>query len=90
MKALNINNIDDYYWLASRYVFSGSRDSDFDMRVVYAGGSLSIDYLCGVNISGSTGSGSGTYGLRPVFHLRSNIKVTGGTGEEGDPYTLGT
>ena len=28
-------------------------------------------------------------GLRPVFMLKSEIKVTGGSGTEQDPYTLG-
>ena len=28
-------------------------------------------------------------GLRPVFKLKNNLKVTGGDGSEGDPYTLG-
>ena len=90
MKALNINNIDDYYWLASRNVNSSSNYSYFSMRYVDAYGSLRYTSLCNVNSRGNTYSFSYAYGLRPVFHLRSNIKVTGGTGEEGDPYTLGT
>ena len=90
MKALNINNIDDYYWLASRYVRSSSGRSYFRLRPVLTDGSLGGSYLCYVDRSGSTGSYSYANGLRPVFHLRSNIKVTGGTGEEGNPYTLGT
>ena len=28
-------------------------------------------------------------GLRPVFTLRPELKVTGGSGEDGDAYTLG-
>ena len=90
MKALNINNIDDYYWVASRNVNSNSSDGDFYVRVVLTYGYLSNSSLCSVSSSGRTDSYSYAYGLRPVFHLRSNIKVTGGTGEEGDPYTLGT
>ena len=34
--------------------------------------------------------GSTTGDVRAVFHLKSGIKVTGGTGTESDPYTLGT
>ena len=90
MKALTIHDIDQNYWLASRLVNSYSSGSYFTMRYVYTGGGLSNSYLCYVDSSGSANSISNTYGLRPVFHLRSNIKVTGGTGEEGDPYTLGT
>ena len=30
-----------------------------------------------------------TYGLRPVFTLKDEVKVTGGSGTEDDPYTLG-
>ena len=31
---------------------------------------------------------SETNGLRPVFHLRPEVIVTGGSGSEEDPYTL--
>ena len=31
---------------------------------------------------------SSTIGLRPVFHLRDTVQVTGGTGAEDDPYVL--
>ena len=30
-----------------------------------------------------------TKGLRPVFILNSNVKVTGGSGNSSSPYTLG-
>ena len=90
MGTLGIRDIDDYYWLASRGVISDSSFSTFYVRYVYTGGSLRSYNLCRVNSSGSASSISLTNGLRPVFFLRSNIKVTGGTGEEGSPYTLGT
>ena len=90
MGTLGIRGIDKNYWLASRLVSSGSRDSNFLVRRVYTSGNLSFSRLCFVNRNGSTFSYSDANGLRPVFHLKSNIKVTGGTGEEGSPYTLGT
>ena len=87
MGTLGIRDIDDYYWLASRNVDSNSSLSEFYVRT---SGSLGINYLCYVGSDGFTLSYSYEYGLRPIFLLRSNIKVTGGTGEEGSPYTLGT
>ena len=90
MGTLGIREINGIYWLASRYVGESSIGSLLSMRYVNASGNLCNDSLCYVGSSGRTNSHSDTYGLRPVFLLRSNIKVTGGTGEDGSPYTLGT
>ena len=90
MKALNINDIDEEYWLASRAVISNSSVTNFNVRSVRTSGIMSSSGLCSVHNYGGAFSGSYAYGLRPIFHLRSNIKVTGGTGEKGDPYTLVT
>ena len=89
MEALEINNIADAYWLASRLVGSYSSTSNFRVRFVATGGSVSSSNLCIVNSNGSTIAYSRSYGLRPVFTLKSGIKVTGGNGESGTPYTLG-
>ena len=90
MEALEINNIADAYWLASRFVFSLSDGSLFRVRFVSPGGNVSNDNsLCGVHSSGGTGAANRSLGLRPVFTLKSGIKVTGGNGESGTPYTLG-
>ena len=83
-----IHNIGKYYWLASRFVYALSGRSNFHVRFVRASGSLSNSYLCGVYSDGRTDGRSYFYGLRPVFHLKSGIKVTGGDGSEGNPYTL--
>ena len=87
MNSLGIQNIRDCYWLASRNVTSSLYRSDFYVRFVHPSGYNSC--LCVVTFGGNADSNSITNGLRPIFLLRSNIKVTGGTGEEGSPYTLG-
>ena len=89
MEALEINNIADAYWLASRIVASSSYHSSFYVRFVDTGGDVYSHYLCDVYSGGGTYAGSGSNGLRPVFTLKSGIKVTGGNGESGTPYTLG-
>ena len=83
-----IHNIGKYYWLASRDVYARSSLSYFDVRHVFTSGSLYDATLCEVYSDGSTAGTSYSYGLRPVFHLKSGIKVTGGDGSEGNPYTL--
>ena len=89
IRVMEIPN-DKYYWLASRQVFNRYDGTYFRMRYVNKYGSECEDQnICGVNTAGSLTSYSTTYGLRPVFHLKSNIKVTGGSGTEEDPYTLG-
>ena len=83
-----IHNIGKYYRLASRNVYATSSLSYFHVRFVNAGGSLFNNYLCYVDSGGGAYGYSYSYGLRPVFHLKSGIKVTGGDGSEGNPYTL--
>ena len=83
-----IHNIGKYYWLASRYVYASSSYSSFDVRLVDASGALTSRRLCNVYSDGRTSGRSHDYGLRLVFRLKSGIKVTGGDGSEGNPYTL--
>ena len=83
-----IHNIGKYYWLASRFVNASSSFSYFCVRSVYTSGSLYYRSLCYVSSDGRSYGSSYSYGLRPVFHLKSGIKVTGGDGSEGNPYTL--
>ena len=91
MGTLGIRKIGKDYWLASRLVFSSSIASDFFVRNVSFSGSLgSISYyMCSVKSNGYPYGNSYSYGLRPVFTLKSGIKVTGGSGTSGSPYTLG-
>ena len=89
MEALEINNIADAYWLASRGVNSISFYSDFGVGYVGTSGRVDYDALCGVFSNGDAYADNYSYGLRPVFTLKSGIKVTGGNGESGTPYTLG-
>ena len=95
MKSLDIQNISANYWLASRYVYSDSNFSNFSVKIVDSIGDLMYNppgrYLCRVQkFPYGVYSLSDTYGLRPVFHLKSGIKVTGGSGTSSSPYTLGT
>ena len=83
-----IQNIGKSYWLASRIVISVSDSSGFYVRI-YSGG-LDRNCLCDVNsYYGFTKGYSKLDGFRPVFILKSGIKVTGGDGSESSPYTLG-
>ena len=90
MATLGIRAINESYWLASRYVGTDSSYSRFNVRYVTTSGNLNYHSLCRVNSSGTAYSYSNTYGLRVVLTLESDIKVTGGNGEEGSAYTLGT
>ena len=89
MNTLSIRNIDENYWLVSRYVTYDSSGSSFRVRDVDTSGSLNRSDLCSVHSSGTAYSNSYTYGLRVVFTLKPDIKVTGGNGEKGSPYNLG-
>ena len=89
MELLEINDIADEYWLASRGVYSSSSSSGFSVRCVNASGYVDLSILCDVISGGRANANDDSNGLRPVFTLKSGIKVTGGNGESGTPYTLG-
>ena len=83
-----IHNIGKKYWLASRFVSAYSSSSNFYVRSVSTSGGLSSNGLCRVYSGGTTNGNSYDHGLRLVFRLKSGIKVTGGDGSKGNPYTL--
>lgn len=89
MTSLGIAGSNSNYWLASRHVFSFSSYSIFYVRYVISYGGLTNGNLCRVNSSGDAGANSASCGLRPVFHLKSGIKITGGDGSSENPYVLG-
>ena len=86
----NTYNNNGYVWLASRYLYpSSSGYSDFCVCYLNTSGSVSYNDLFNAYSDGSTNAISRSYGVRPVVSLKSGIKITGGTGDEGDPYTIG-
>lgn len=90
MKAIGIIGSSNNYWLATRYVYHwNSESATFAVRHVN-GGSLygNPNYLYSVD-SGETRDWESSHGLRPVFILKSGIKITGGDGTSDSPYTLG-
>ena len=87
METLGITTADSSYWLASRQMSSYESTSGFSVRIVGSSGTLSNRGLCGVYSYGDTFGISQTIGLRPVFTLNSEIKVTEGDGD-ATPYTL--
>ena len=87
---IGILEIDEPYWMASRFISEIETSSSFHLYEVSLNYGLDIAQFCQIHEGGTVYSRSFSEGLRPVFHLKSNIKVTGGTGEEDSPYTLGT
>ena len=87
METLNINKISTYYWLASRSVNSNSSSTYFNVRTVSYSGSWYDNALCGVHSLGGMSKLSAHNWVRPVFTLKSGIKITGGDGVN-TPYTL--
>ena len=90
MVKLNINNIGDIYWLSSRVILPDpSSYTHCSVRCIDSSGNLFNRYMCKKGTSWTEGK-AWTESLRPVFTLKPNIKVTGGSGTSEDPYTLGT
>ena len=92
MKRLGVLNIGYTYWLASREIDTYSDSTLFNIRSVDASSAIELYNLCEIYTSftyTSVLSRSHTYGLRPVFTLKDEVKITGGSGTKDDPYTLG-
>ena len=90
METLGIRASNDFYWLASYDIHSDSYYSYFCVRGVASDGNFNYGPMCTIWNTGDARSVSEDYGLRPVFTLKSNIRVTGGNGTKSSPYTLGT
>ena len=90
LENLGIDDINELYWLASRTVKAGRDSHDFIIRYVDKSSRLVENiYMGSVLDANNTDTNEYTFGLRPVFKLKSEVKVTGGSGTSGDPYTLG-
>lgn len=75
------------YWYASRHVYYPS-----GMVRAYYYSEKSKGYAECVRSNSLWSSSWGsvrTHGLRPCFKLRTDVKVTGGSGTDASPYTLG-
>ncbi len=88
MQASNIWTTGEYYWLASRNVYSNSAWCEFIVRYVHTDGNLSNRNLCFA--SGTISSYEASFGLRPVISLNQDVKVLGGDGtSKATAYELG-
>ena len=79
----------DPVWLASRHLTTDSTHTLFNLRFIGADASVSEYYPYFVNNGTARSIHTITKGVRPVITLRGNVKTTGGSGTQGNPYTLG-
>ena len=89
MTTFAIGAIGEAYWLPSRSVSSSRTSTTLYVRVVGSGGNVSACYPVQLYRTSSNKGYSYINGLRPVFTLKTNVKVTGGAGTSASPYTLG-
>ena len=94
MTALNVCNINKEYLLASRRIYASAGTCNFLIRDVISDDGIEwfddgLNILTVKRSNTTTSTYKVTNGLRPVFTLKTGIKVTGGSGEETAPYTLG-
>ena len=78
-------------WLASRYVAYSEDSGRITFYISSVGTSSSkytVNEICIFGSSISDYSKSETMGICPVFTLKDNVKINGGSGTSGDPYTL--
>ncbi len=90
MTSLGIRTIGEEYWLASRFVSRWADSYEFGMYYVTSQWQSAIETLFEVaKDEYYTYAGTFSYGLRPVFTLKSGIKIIGGDGTKNSPYRLG-
>lgn len=89
LNAVGLYTIDEIYWMASRIVTGANcciRCAD--QSVGGTTGSANYHEICSVNSKGRVNSAYGEEGLRPVFYITSNARITGGNGTSGNPYVI--
>lgn len=69
-------------WLASRTIYDNGKE--YRMRSVVSNGNKGASVL----FYSYGGVNNPSAGFRPIFLLKSNVKVSGGTGTSTDPYIL--
>lgn len=95
MEDLGIDYYDKDYWLASRGMAGGTETlanfgvchvykEDNDERIYTLVGSS----ICRIHYIHGVSSTSETYGLRPVFTLKTGVGIKGGDGSKENPYNL--
>ena len=88
LECLNIWTTGEWYCLASRNVSLSSSYCKFYVRIVKSDGNWSSGTLCVVDSDSRTSGSTNSSGLRPCFSLKSDIKITGGSGTSENPYTM--
>lgn len=79
------------YWLASRFidVTSDNQGTTYFNVYVVSSGRRTTTTLFRLPKYGSIVASTPTNGFRPVIRLKDSIKITGGSGTSGSPYTIG-
>ena len=94
MVKLGIQNLSKNYWLVSRNITSSNIifyvATSFNLYSINTSGQLNKgNTICSFKNIGAYEYSSYSYGLRPVFTLKNEIRVSGGSGTSSSPYTLG-
>ena len=90
MGTLGIRSTGTNYWLSSRAETKDTNIMLYDIRHVNTSGAITTDEMLYVFVeTGNLYPDTCTYAIRPVFTLKTTLKITGGSGTSSTPYTLG-
>ena len=94
LEDLGVVDINKNYWLCSTSPYGTGREAVLSINYVDTNGNDEIATLVLSMYIQATGKyynegHAFTYGIRPVFILRPEVKITGGEGTFDNPYTLG-
>ncbi len=77
-------------WLAARHIVSQSNYTNFYVYSINPDSSINGgNGLYDINSNSASHIVSYVRGVRPVITLRGDLEITGGSGTQGSPYTLG-
>ena len=79
----------DYCWLSSRSIIVNANGTSFSIPRNKYNGSIDDRTLFDIGANGGYSFNGEANGFRPVIRLKDSIKITGGSGTSGSPYTIG-
>ena len=86
----NLRHSSDWVWLASRYLYAASNIHVLGVNVLLPNSNTNTcPLVCTYSNSPELDDEGDLCGVRPVITLRGDMEITGGSGSQGDPYTIG-
>ena len=88
MRILQIKSSRSTVWVASRHIIPKSEYTTFGIGYLQENGVNVVTEICKVKSTGSAVGNSQYFGIRAVFLISPDSRITGGDGSSSNPYIL--